>query len=238
MTPLQTVRLHGSAVRRIAATVSNSTRGIADRDDLAQDGFVALLEMQINAALPASQRHCYVEQRLRGAMLDSLRHADSCPRSARRMLRAIARADRRLSAQLGRRPTDAEIAAEAGISLETYFAARHAAHISTPTAAPDEDFEDRVMVDDVYLVQAGLSVSGDPLDNATSSETARRLGSAINELPPRLRHVLLARYVHERLGEEIAAELGVTASRISQMQKEAVRRLREALTEQISPIAG
>ncbi|CAE6838633.1 sigma-70 family RNA polymerase sigma factor [Paraburkholderia nemoris] len=231
MTPLQTIALHGPAVRRIAATVCSSTNGIADRDDLAQDGFVALLEMQIDASLPESQRHCYVEQRLRGAMLDNLRHADSCPRSVRRTLRAIARANEHLIDALGRLPTDGEIAAEAGIPLETYFAARYAAHVTTPALAPDEGYEDRVTVDEIYLVQCAVEASN-PLDAAMLTEAGRRIGPAIESLPARYRHALLARYVHERCGEDIAAELGVTASRVSQMQKEALRRLREAFAEQ------
>jgi RNA polymerase sigma factor for flagellar operon FliA len=65
----------------------------------------------------------------------------------------------------------------------------------------------------------------------SASETGRRVSAALESLPPRLRHVLLARYVHERRGEDIAARLGVTASRISQMQKEAIRRLREVLAK-------
>jgi RNA polymerase sigma factor (sigma-70 family) len=133
---------------------------------------------------------------------------------------------------LGRRPTDGEIAAEAGIPLETYFAARHAAHVTTPSVAPDEGYEDRVTVDEVYLLQRAIE-PGNPLDAAMLREATCELRTALELRPARYRHALLARYVHEKRGEDIAAELGVTASRISQMQKEAIRRLREALTESI-----
>ena len=59
----------------------------------------------------------------------------------------------------------------------------------------------------------------------------------MSHFSPRLRHVLLARYVHERRGEDTAAELSVTASRISQMQKGAIRRLREVLAKPLSQAA-
>jgi DNA-directed RNA polymerase specialized sigma subunit len=49
--------------------------------------------------------------------------------------------------------------------------------------------------------------------------------------------VLLARHVHERRGEDTAAELGVTASRISQMHKRAIGRLREMLAKPLSQAA-
>jgi RNA polymerase sigma factor (sigma-70 family) len=69
------------------------------------------------------------------------------------------------------------------------------------------------------------------------SETGRRDGAALEALPPCLRHVLLARHVHERRGEDTAAELGVTASRISQMHKRAIGRLREMLAKPLSQAA-
>jgi hypothetical protein len=50
-------------------------------------------------------------------------------------------------------------------------------------------------------------------------------------------HALLARYVHGRRGEVMAAELGVTESRISQIQKESIRRLREVLAKPLSQAA-
>jgi DNA-directed RNA polymerase specialized sigma subunit len=47
----------------------------------------------------------------------------------------------------------------------------------------------------------------------------------------------LARYAHERRVEDIAAELGLTASRISQMPKEVIRHLRAVLPKLLSQAA-
>jgi RNA polymerase sigma factor for flagellar operon FliA len=228
MTPLQTLQLHEAAVRRLAGQFAAHAGSSVDREDLAQDGFLALLEMQIDDTQPELQRHAYVEQRMRGAMLDSLRATDPCPRQVRRTLRAIAQAEAHLTALNGGRPTDAEIAAEAGVPLEKYFAARHAAHVTTPAAAPDEGFEDRVTVDELFLAQHARSATGDPADLATQAELRRRVAAALDTIPARLRHILLARMTDRTL-REIAGELGVTESRVCQLQKEAIRRLREAL---------
>jgi len=223
---LQTIRLHEAAVRRLASQFSAQTG--RDREDLAQDGFVALLEMQIDDKLPELQQHSYVEYRMRGAMLDSLRHADPCTRSVRRTLRTIAAADRSLTAQFGRAPTANEVAEAAGIPLEAYFAARHAAHVATPAPPPDEGMEDYQAFDEALLGRHTASVFGDPADVATHAELRRRIATALDTLPARLRHILLARMTDRTL-RDIATELGITESRVCQLQKEAIRRLRAAL---------
>ncbi len=60
-------------------------------------------------------------------------------------------------------------------------------------------------------------------------EQLDELYSAINELPDRLRIVVTGYFFEERKMADIAAELGVTESRISQMRAEAVRLLRDLL---------
>lgn len=228
MKPLQKIRAHEAAVRRLSAQYSRLSG--ADREDLAQDGFVALLEMGLADDAPELMRHGYVEQRMRGAMLDALRSMDRCPRHQRKILRTIAIAEARLSAQLDRRPTDAELAGEAGLSLKEYFAARAAAHRSAQIPEPDETGEDRKPVDEVFLVQQGAE-SRDPADAATSAELRKQLAAAIDALPVRHRHVLVARVLCDRQLEEIGADLGVSGSRVCQMQKEALQMLRRALSD-------
>ncbi|MDR6381814.1 sigma-70 family RNA polymerase sigma factor [Paraburkholderia caribensis] len=229
MTPLQTIRLHGKAVHRLASVLSAASGGLADREDLEQEGFLALLEMRVESEAPDRQRHGYVEQRVRGAMQDSLRRADPCTRQARRTLRAIAAAEARLSTQTERRPTHTEIASEAGLSLEAYFAARHAAHVTTPLPPSDEGAEDRQTIDAVFLAQHATSALDDPLDVLMSQDLQRRFVAAIDALPARFRHVMVERLVHKRSLKDIASDLGVTESRVCQMQKKAAERLRAVL---------
>jgi RNA polymerase sigma factor FliA len=237
MTPLQTIRLHEAAIRRLAAQFSVQTGGAADREDLLQDGFVALLEMQFDENQPTRQRHGYVEQRMRGAMLDSLRRSDPCPRSVRKTLRVIADASRQLTAQLGRSPTDAEIAAAAGLSLSAYFAARHAAYVAALGPPRADEIEDNTEVDEVFAAQYGAQSFRSPLDSAALDEIRQHVAAAVDALPPRLRHILVSRLLQERTQAELAAELGVTVSRVSQLQKEAITRLRAALEDSTARVS-
>jgi RNA polymerase sigma factor for flagellar operon FliA len=63
------------------------------------------------------------------------------------------------------------------------------------------------------------------------------LGDAIEALPERLRHVVVGYFFEERPMLELAAELGVSESRISQMRAEALGLLKEGINSQLDPEA-
>jgi RNA polymerase sigma factor for flagellar operon FliA len=58
---------------------------------------------------------------------------------------------------------------------------------------------------------------------------------AIEALPPRLRRVVIGYFFEERPMLELAQELGVTESRISQMRAEAMVLLRDGINSQLDP---
>src|SRR6201995_4986600 len=60
----------------------------------------------------------YAMSRIRGAILDELRSLDWVPRSVRSRAREIERAITALEAKLARAPTDEEIAAKVGITVD------------------------------------------------------------------------------------------------------------------------
>src|SRR5690606_2124071 len=61
------------------------------------------------------------------------------------------------------------------------------------------------------------------------------LADALQELPDRLRSVIVGYFLEERPMREIAEELGVTESRISQLRGEALVLLRDALARALEP---
>ena len=64
------------------------------------------------------------------------------------------------------------------------------------------------------------------------------LHDAIEVLPDRLRHVVRGYFLQERGMAELAAELGVTESRVSQLRAEAVSLLKDGMNAQLEPAAG
>src|SRR5439155_7577298 len=90
-------------------------------DDIIQAGLIGLMDAaQRFEESQGFKFETYASQRIRGAMLDELRQNDWLPRSMRKSLRTIETAINKLEQRLGRAPTERELAAELGVSLEAY----------------------------------------------------------------------------------------------------------------------
>jgi RNA polymerase sigma factor for flagellar operon FliA len=91
-------------------------------DDLISCGNIGLLEAlesfnpQLNIRFES-----FAKFRIRGAMLDELRHRDWIPRSVRSTLRKIDNVHRKLASELDHLPDDKEMAAALEVSLEEYY---------------------------------------------------------------------------------------------------------------------
>src|SRR5689334_23545908 len=88
------------------------------REDLMSAGMLALVQAaQGYSPERGTSFFGYASTRIRGAIVDELRGMDWASRSVRRRARQVDEARERLTAQLGRTATDAEVAAALGIGL-------------------------------------------------------------------------------------------------------------------------
>jgi RNA polymerase sigma factor for flagellar operon FliA len=170
----------------------------------------------------------YAQARIRGALLDELRSRDWASRSVRSKARRMLAAHDELIGVLGRVPTTAEIASKVGVEASAIDAITGDVHRSVilnydsvvaeagaDTVLPaDEESPDRVLLD---------------------RERKAYLIDAVAALPDRLRHVVIGYFFEERPMQELADELGVSPSRISQMRAEAVSMLKDGLNSQLDP---
>jgi RNA polymerase sigma factor for flagellar operon FliA len=172
----------------------------------------------------------YAITRIKGAIIDELRTIDWVPRSVRSKARAVEKAYAKLEAQLLRTPSDAEVAAEMGVSeddLQTIFT-----QIS---------FVGLVALDEVLSSgsgQRGDSVTlgdtiadrGDgPVAAFEVEEMKLILTSAMNRLADREKIVLSLYYYEGLTLAEIGEILGVTESRVCQIHTKAVLQLRSRM---------
>ena len=203
--------------------------GHVDRDDLTSAGLVALVKAgqsyDPERGVPFAR---YAATRIRGAVLDELRAVDWAPRSVRRRARDLDQARARLGATMGRAADDREVAQALGLSLEEV------------TANADDLSRAQVMSIDAHPDQGSVadslvSLAPSPEQALEHRERLAYLGEAILELPERLRAVVEGYFLAERPMAEIAAELGVTESRVSQLRAEAMVLLRDALNSQLDP---
>lgn len=174
----------------------------------------------------------YAAGRVRGALLDELRSRDWAPRSTRVALRRVEAARESLTTKLRRTPDAAEVGAELGLE----------------PAEVDAVLSQSVRVDLVHLEamypeSAEAPVAADdptPEVVVLADERDDFLRTAVATLPPRLRKVVEDYYFAERRLIDIAADLDVTESRVSQLRAQAVAMLRDRLgaPDDTSPLEG
>ena len=137
--------------------------------------------------------------------------------------RKLARAENALSVRLDRPPTDAELAAEAEISVEDMYALRDAARAVTSLDRPLGEEEDAAFGDLLPSDQPA------PEDEVHISLRTEALRSALGELPDRERRVVELRYgiagSEPTPLREIGRQLGITPERVRQIESRALGRL-------------
>lgn len=170
----------------------------------------------------------YAMIRIRGALLDELRSRDWASRGVRSAARQLEAAGERLTARLGRTPTTDETAEEMGCSVERISQIRQDVHRGT--VLNYESFLAEGQVADIMPAQEPT-----PLEQMMSREKRAFLIDAVVALPDRLRHVVVGYFFDERPMQEIAIELGVTESRVSQMRGEALRLMHAGITANLDP---
>jgi RNA polymerase sigma factor for flagellar operon FliA len=170
----------------------------------------------------------FAVRRIRGAILDELRAADWASRSVRTKARQRDLAHDALCARLGRTPSPAELAQEMGVAVEELDAMDgdvHRAVVLSVDALTDEGGAESVLPRTSATPEAVL------LDR----ERVAYLHAAVAALPERLRAVVTGYFLEDRPMKDIAEELGVTESRVSQLRAEAMTLLRSGLTVHLEP---
>jgi RNA polymerase primary sigma factor len=135
----------------------------------------------------------------------------------------IGRAERELTAKLGRPPTDDEISRASKITLKQLQEVRGAARAVTSLDKPLGDDNDASIGDLVGVAANGVE------EEVEVSLTESTLHRALEKLPPRERDVITLRYGLGREEpqslEEIGRRLGITRERVRQIEANALERL-------------
>jgi RNA polymerase sigma factor for flagellar operon FliA len=193
-------------------------------EDLISSGVVGLLDALQRFQPGTVKLKTYAEHRIRGAMLDELRAADTLPRNVRDRVNAMKNAHTRLEHQLGRLPDDFEVAAAIGVSLDEYH--KTLRESGSALLLRFEDFTGRGGEEGTDgLLQAIPDREGrDPLSLLERSDMKDLLADVIRELPEKERLVLSLYYWDELTMKEIGKVLGLTEGRVSQLHGQALLR--------------
>lgn len=177
----------------------------------------------------------FAVRRIRGSILDAVRRQDPLPRSLRRSTRRVDQAAQELAAQLGRWPTQKELALRLGTSRRALLDIQQ--HASSRFVSLDQ-------------VQEGGRDGGrqgwDPIDNdergdpavaAEHSAALHLLRRAVGQLNDRDRAILHLRYVESRPFHEVGRLLGLSESRVCQLHKRILSQLRRQLSQTLEEAA-
>jgi RNA polymerase sigma factor FliA len=217
--------------RRMAATMPHSI----DLSDLVQDGVIGLIDAAHRFDDSRGIKfETFAERRIRGAMIDALRK-DAWPRGVRRVRRELEAAREKLRASLGHEPSLADLAKAIGSDEKRL--GKTIVRINTIEST--SPFSNADTVDESQLPAVLVPAEPERPDLQYERDEVRdRVRNAIATLPAREQRVIALYYYNEVTMKDIGAELGVNESRVSQLHARAIRRLREALGAEVTPIAA
>src|SRR5947208_3904434 len=217
-------------VKYVIGRMAISLPAAMDSDDVLSAGTIGLLHA-IDRFDPEQgvRFETYALQRIRGAIIDTIRSLSPLSRGAGRRARLLDEHTSALAQRLGRAPTQEELARELGVDqAELGRMLLESAHVIVSldgSGNPGEDDGE---------VQSLRDLLHDPDEAGTDevveeNELVERLSSAIDSLPPRDRLVLNLYYHEELTLKEISRVIEVSESRVSQIHTAAVMKLRGLL---------
>ncbi len=202
---------HMPLVRFVVSRLLPSMPSHVHADTLVDYGVLGLMEA-VDRFDPGRgfRFETFAVPRIRGAIVDEIRSIDWTPRSVRSKARAIALGREDLESELHRTPSHGEIAARTG--LTTTEIERVLSQIQQGTVTElDEN-----------LPHSDTDRASDPAAAYEYKEELRVLHDAIAQLRDRERLVVELYYFEDYTLNQIAAVLGVTEGRVSQIHSRAI----------------
>ena len=225
-------------VKRVAIEMRSDFPPHVEMDVLVEAGTLGLVDALQNFDPSRKVKlENYVRHRVRGAILDALRTPDAARRNMRRRVRKVEKSCRELEARLGRPVQGEEVARALGISSKVWhrwaqevhslgFDALQNSETATAAAKPPVGEKSRVAVP--QQTEA-------PFDLWYRRELRDLLKRAVASLSERDRLIVSLYSQHDLTMKEIASRLAVDESRVSQLQAEALQRLKARVQALLSP---
>ena len=220
-------------IRFVAQRISTRLPSNVEIDDLQSAGVIGLMDA-IEKYDPSRDNKfkTYAEFRIRGAILDELRSQDWVPRSVRDKAKKIERMSVKLEQDLGRKPTDEELAQALEMDMDEFHVlvskVKAVSMLSIDEMAGPNQQERKSLLDCVENEN-----SKNPFTQLKSRAVKKLLMETINELPEKQKLVLSLYYYEDLNLKEIGKILQVTESRVSQLHTQAVNKLRAKLKDDL-----
>jgi RNA polymerase sigma factor for flagellar operon FliA len=222
-------------VKNVAGRLAAGFPKSVELNDLVNTGVIGLIEAFNNFDPERGVKfETFAVPRIRGAILDELRALDWVPRSTRSKARNIDKATTLLENELGRGPSDAELAKTLRISAAELHSAKRDVSV-TMLLSLDELIcreDDNRQVPRIETVENSTTI--DVLEDMEKTELRMFLIQAISSLTEQERLVISLYYYEELTLKEIGEIMLISESRVSQIHTRAVNRLREMIRDRFA----
>lgn len=201
-----------------------------DEDDLVGYGIIGLVEAaQKYEESKGRSFQAFAGLRIRGAILDQLRTSDKLTRSSRKKVKTLSLCIQELEMEIGKSPSNAQIAERMNISQEELCEIQKEASIMTLSlnTTLNEDSEE------TWLDQVSDS-KPTPHEDCENNNLRENLVKAIDELPERERLVVGLYHYKNLTMRQIASVLKVSESRACQIHNRAISLLKSKLEKSMA----
>jgi RNA polymerase sigma factor for flagellar operon FliA len=212
-------------VRMLAQKVKGTLPPCVENGDLENAGVIGLIRaIDRFEESQGVKFETFCSQRIHGAMMDHLRDADFLPRALRVKLHKLDRARRQLCGELGREPTDDELAAQLGTTQKKVRRLNFDQNVSLVSldhcaGSRSDDSTRRLKVWEDKRAAT-------PLQCLEKQELYEMIDNALS----RTERLIVMLYYYEKLTmREIGKTLDISEARVSQLHRKIVRELKKRL---------
>ncbi len=212
-------------IKSAALQIRGVYSSFAQVDDIVSEGILTLLS-SIDKFDPEKgiKFETYVAKRIRGMVIDLARKQDWLPRNIRQRAKEIDSAVSHLANELGRFPTDQEVAGHLGIPTDKYQ--KEAARVALSNTLSLDALMDARDLEGHRFEVSTEDPTVQPETVLEEQELQETLAQGISELQENEQIVLSLYYEKNLHMKEIAQVMGVSEPRISQIHSRAIQKLR------------
>ena len=216
-------------IKNAAMQIRGVYSSFAQIDDIINEGIITLLGA-IDKFDPDKgvKFETYVSKRIRGMVIDLARKQDWMPRNVRQRAKEIDAAVSSLANELGRFPTDQEVAGHLGIPTDKYQ--KEAARVALSNTLSLDALMDAKDMEGYRFELSDQDPKLQPETVLEDRELQETLASGISALQENEQIVLSLYYEKNLHMKEIAQVMGVSEPRISQIHSRAIQKLRDHMS--------
>ena len=220
-------------IKSAALQIRGVYNHLAQVDDIVSEGILTLVSA-IDRYDPEKgvKFETFISKRIRGMVIDVARKQDWLPRSLRKRTREIDEAVTQLYTELGRSPSDTEVAQYLGVTVEKYH--KEAAGVALGNILSLDALIDMREQDTGWFEMPARDAKEQPEVVFQERELYEALANGISQLRENEQIVLSLYYERNLHMKDIAQVMDISAPRVSQIHARAIEKLQEHMRAYMS----